>query len=137
MSADAPPRPLPIPDLETQPFWDAAGRGVLAVQRCCACGEHRLYPKALCPSCHADAHDWVEVSGRGRVYSFSVVRRAPSPAFAARVPYVVAIIALAEGPHLLSHVVGIEPDAVRIGLEVRVEFEEAGEGVRLPVFRRV
>lgn len=137
MPADAPPRPLPIPDLETQPFWDAAQRGALAVQRCSACGEHRLYPKALCPGCHAEAHEWVEVSGRGRVYSFSVVRRAPSPSFAARVPYVVAIVALAEGPHLLSHIVGIEPDAVRIGLEVRVEFEQAGEAVRLPVFRPV
>ena len=137
MATETPPRPAPIPDFETQPYWDAAARSELMLQRCVACGTHRHYPRALCPSCHADTHDWVRVSGQGRVYSFSIVRRAPSPAFAALVPYVVALIALDEGPHLLSHVVGVAPESVRIDMPVTVAFEEIGDGVKLPVFRPI
>ena len=135
MGIEASPRPLPVPDFETQPYWDAAARGALALQRCTACGTHRHYPRALCPSCHAADHEWVDVSGRGRVYSFSIVRRAPSPAFAGKLPYVLALIALDEGPHLLSHLVDIAPDAVRIGIPVTVTFEDIGDGMKLPVFR--
>ncbi len=134
MAPEPPPRPLPIPDFETQAYWDGAARGELVVQRCAACGTHRHYPRALCPTCHAAEHQWVRVSGRGSVYSFSIVRRAPSPAFATLVPYVVALIALDEGPHLLSHIVGIDPNAVRIGMPVMVAFEAVGDGVMLPVF---
>lgn len=129
------PRPAPVPDFETQPYWDATARGELMLQRCTACGTHRHYPRALCPACHAADHEWVRVSGRGSVFSFTVVRRAPSPAFADKLPYVVALIALEEGPHLLSHIVGLDPDAVRIGIPVTVEFEAIGDGMKLPVFR--
>ena len=135
MQPDVPARPRPFPDSETAPYWEAAARGELRVQRCSACGTHRFYPRALCPACHDDAHEWVRVSGRGEVHSFSVVRRAPSPAFAARIPYAIALIALEEGPHMLSEVVGMDPDHVAIGLPVEVAFEDIGEGMRLPVFR--
>ncbi len=135
MATEPQPRPTPVPDFETQPYWDAAARGELMLQRCSACGTHRHYPRALCPACHAVEHEWVRVSGRGSVFSFTVVRRAPSPAFADRIPYVVALIALEEGPHLLSHIVGLAPDAVRIGTPVLVEFEAIGDGMKLPVFR--
>ena len=135
MANEPPPRPAPVPDFETQPYWDAAARGELMLQRCAACGTYRHYPRALCPECAAAEHEWMRVSGRGSIFSFTVVRRAPSPAFADRIPYVVALIALEEGPHLLSHIVGLAPDAVRIGIPVLVEFEEIGDAMKLPVFR--
>ena len=134
MTAAPPTRPLPWPDAETAPYWEAAKRRALVVQRCTACGTHRFYPRALCPSCHAEGFDWVEVSGRGSIYSFTVVHRAPSPAFAGKVPYALAIVALDEGPHMLSEIVGTPPGDIAIGMRLAVDFQEIGDGAMLPVF---
>ena len=87
--------------------------------RCGDCGKFHFYPKDFCPHCGSKAVAWAPASGRGEVYSFSVVHRAPSPAFKDQVPYVVAIIATDEGPHLLSRVVGVAPEAVAIGRRVK------------------
>ena len=89
--------------------------------RCAECGKFHFYPKDLCPHCGSKALAWTEASGRGEVYSFSVVHRAPSPAFKDQVPYVLAIIATEEGPHLLSRVVGVAPDRVAVGLRVKAK----------------
>jgi uncharacterized OB-fold protein len=135
MTAAPPQRPLPWPDAETAPFWEATRRRKLVVQRCSACGTHRFYPRALCPSCHAEAHDWVETGGRGSVFSHTVVHRAPSPAFAGQVPYVLAIVALDEGPHMLAEIVDTPAATVAIGMRLAVDFREIGEDMVLPVFR--
>jgi uncharacterized OB-fold protein len=127
-------RPVPHPDTLTAPYWADAQAGKFALPRCEACGRHHFYPRPACPHCGSDRIAWVEASGRGTVYSFSVVHRAPGPAFAGDVPYVVAIVETAEGPHLLSRVVGIALDQVRIGLPVRVAFERVSDDAQLPVF---
>jgi uncharacterized OB-fold protein len=135
MTAETPPRPLPWPDAETAPYWEATKRRELVVQRCTSCGTHRFYPRALCPSCHADGVAWVRTRGRGSVYSFTVVHRAPSPAFAGKVPYALAIVALDEGPHMLSEIIGTPPAGIAIGMRLSVEFQEIGDGAVLPVFK--
>lgn len=136
MPSDAPRRPRPWPDAETAPYWAGTAASTLRLQRCTACDMHRFQPRMSCPACDAEAHDWVPVSGLGTVFSFTVVRRAPSPAFAPDIPYTIAIIALAEGPHMLSRVIGIDPDRVSIGLAVEVAFEAPlDDGLQLPVFR--
>lgn len=135
MTAETPQRPLPWPDAETAPYWEAAKRRELVVQRCTACGTHRFYPRALCPACHAVSFDWVKTSGRGGVYSFTVVHRAPSASFAGKIPYALAIVALDEGPHLLSEIVGTPPGEIAIGMRLEVDFQEIGDGAVLPVFR--
>jgi uncharacterized OB-fold protein len=127
-------RPLPYPDTLTAPYWTQAQAGKFALPRCEACAQHHFYPRPTCPHCGSDRIAWVQASGRGEVYSFSIVHRAPGPAFAGDVPYVVAIIETAEGPHLLSRVVGIAPDQVRIGLAVRVAFDRVSDELQLPVF---
>lgn len=124
-------RPLPKPTSLTEPFWQATKEGRLLTQRCAGCGKFVFRPEMACPGCFGSDLEWVESSGRGEVYSFSIVHRAPSPAF--EVPYVVAIVELEEGWHLLTHVVGCEPDEVRVGLSVRVSFVDCGE-VALPFF---
>lgn len=128
-------RPLPVPDQDTQPYWEAARRHELLIQRCLACGEHYFYPRPHCPHCLSNRTEWVRASGRGTVYAFTVVHRPPSPAFADRVPYVVALIDLAEGPRLMSNVVGCAPDAVHCGMAVEVAFEDVTPDIALPVFR--
>ena len=120
-----------------QPFWDAARRGVLVVQRCQRCGRHRFPAGEICADCLASDLQWVEVSGAGVVHSYVVMHHAVDAYFAERVPYVVADIKLAEGPHMTSTVVDCAPQDVAIGDAVAVDFEAASEAVHLPVFRRV
>jgi hypothetical protein len=126
------PPPLPAIDADSQPFWDAARRGELLIQRCTSCGRWQFYPRLRCVRCAGDV-EWTAASGAGRVYSYTVVHRAAHEAFAAAVPYVVALIDLAEGPRMMSRL-RVSPDDARIGLEVRVAFERVTDEVTLPVF---
>lgn len=133
-SSDAPQRPVPQPTAETAPYWAAAREGRLAVQRCGACGHHQFYPRAFCTACLAENLQWVDASGRGRIYTFTVCRIAAGPAFEARLPYAVAIVELDEGVRLLAN---IEGDAARIsiGAPVTVCFERIDDGCTLPQFK--
>lgn len=132
--SDAVALPVPQPSPATEPFWTAARDSRLVVPRCDSCGTTWLPPSHACPACGSEHHSWQQVSGRGSVFSFVVVHRVYHPAFKDKVPYVVAVIALDEGPRLLSNVVGIAPEDVRCDMRVRVFFEERGEGVRVPQF---
>jgi uncharacterized protein len=114
-------RPLPEPTALTEPFWAAVRDHRLTLQRCAECGAWEWTPKLVCSRCLRAALAWTQVSGRGQVYSFSVVRRPQSEAF--EVPYVVAIIELDEGPRILANVTGA-PDDVRMGMPVKVGFED-------------
>jgi uncharacterized OB-fold protein len=112
-------------------YWQRVGDLGFALPHCDNCGRFHFYPRAACPFCHSERVAPKTASGRGTVYSYSVVYRAPSPAFAADVPYVVAIVATDEGPHLLTRIVDVPPEAVRIGMAVRVSSFDPG---REPVF---
>ena len=103
--------------------------------RCETCGEFHFYPRPICPHCGGARLAWADVSGNGTIYSFTVVQRPPSPAFTDMVPYVVAIVALDEGPHLMSNIVDCPAKQVRIGMRVRVTFLEIREGLSLPLFK--
>lgn len=134
MSDLSPGRPLPTPDPRTEPYWTAARGHRLTLPRCEACAEFHFYPRPICPHCGSPRLAWVDVSGNGVVYSLTVVQRAPSPAFAGMVPYVVAIVALDEGPHLMSNIVGCPADQVRIGMRVRATFLDIAAETSLPLF---
>jgi uncharacterized OB-fold protein len=127
-------RPLPQPSAVTQPFWDGARRHELWIQRCQACGTHLFYPRRLCTTCGSADLDWVEASGRGSVFTYTIARRATHPAFADRVPYVIAVVELEEGPKLTTNIVGVDPDDVRIDMPVVVTYEDADD-VSLVNFR--
>ena len=127
-------RPLPQPDPATSPYWNAARQHRLMLPKCTHCTRAHFYPKAICPFCSSGTFDWIESAGRGTIYSFTIVKRAPSPAFEAQVPYVIAIVALDEGPCLMSNIVSCDPDAVRIGDEVKVGFLDFTDEDTLPVF---
>lgn len=128
-------RPLPSPNALTEPYWLAANQGELKLPRCEACLKFHSYPRSICPHCGSTQLAWRAVSGRAEVYSYTVVHRAPSQGFAGLVPYVVAVVALDEGPHLMTRLTQVQPDAVRIGLRVQVEFEKQDDEIALPVFR--
>ncbi len=118
-----------------QKWIDGCRLGELRLQHCSGCGCFQFYPRIMCATCSGRKLEWVVASGRGRVRSFTVVRRAISPAYEA--PYVVALIELEEGPTLMSHVVDCAPEEVRVDAPVRVAFERWSETVSLPVFELV
>lgn len=127
-------RPRPRPTLDSKPYWDACARHELQLQRCRACQSFRFYPSPVCWDCMSQEYDWTRVSGLGTVYSFTVVHRPPEEAFAADVPYVIALIVLREGPCMMSNIVSCPVDDVYIGMPVRVAFQDIGAGTTLPVF---
>jgi uncharacterized OB-fold protein len=127
--------PTPAVTPETAPYWDGARVGKLLLQRCLDCRAVRFYPRRACPSCWSERAEWIEASGRGRVHTFTVIHRPPAPAFASRVPYVVALIDLAEGPRMMANVVGEGAMDLAIDDPVEVTFEPRGE-MAVPQFRR-
>jgi len=126
--------PLPVPAPARTPendrFWNATADGHLLLAQCDECATVIWYPRALCQTCGSPSVSWIEASGQGVVYSFTVVHRNSGP-FGGAVPYVLAYVELAEGPRVLTNVVGCDPETVHIGQPVRVAFFDTGEGSAL------
>lgn len=128
---------LPKPTPETRAFWDATKEKRFVLPWCTSCGKAHFYPRAVCPHCHAATLEWRAASGRGTIYSY-VINHKPARGFENRVPYVIAVIELAEGPRMMSNVVLDEtptPENVRIGMAVTVDFLPLTADVTLPVFK--
>ena len=133
-------KPLPTPSHVSRPFWDAAKEHRLTYQRCTACGTRVFYPRDVCPGpeCFGvGTLEWVESSGKGWVYASSISYQPAHPAFAADVPYVLAIVELDEGVRMHSNVVGIDPKEVEIGMRVEVVWDDVTPEFSLPKFRPI
>jgi uncharacterized OB-fold protein len=133
--SDAPHRPVPAVTPEMAPFWEAARRHELVVQRCLDCGAHRFPAREVCSRCLSRRVEWGRVAGTGRVFSIAIMHQAAHPWFAARVPYAVVVVELAEGARMLSTVAGVAPHAITIGMPVEVSFDDVTPEISLPVFR--
>lgn len=129
--------PKPEPTEFTTPFWRSGLDGVLRLQRCEACGHIRYPLSAICPVCLDPSYTWSPLSGRGTVQTYVVFERAYDLAWADEVPYVVALVELEEGPVMLSNVIGVAPEAVRVGQPVTVTYERVSDEAALPQFRPV
>lgn len=127
--------PPPLADSTTLPWWEAAAEHRLVVQRCASCGHTRLPPAPVCPTCRSAESDWQEVPGRGEVYTYTTVYR-PMAAGQA-LPFLIAVIALedAGGVRIISNLVGVEPEAVTIGMPVEVVWEDMSADLSIPRFR--
>src|SRR5687768_2326040 len=126
---------LPTVDAETQEFWAAAAVGRLLLRRCTECGLASFYPRRFCPSCWSSDVEWEQASGAAVLYTWSVVYANDLPPFRERLPYVAAVVDLAEGPRMMTNVIDCEPDDLAIGLPLRVTFEQRTDTVTVPVFR--
>jgi uncharacterized OB-fold protein len=132
------PRQRPSPDLsepDTGAFWQAAQEHRLTYQICASCGRVVFYPRAHCPHCGAQELRVHDSAGRGTLYSYTVIRQTPDPAFRADVPYIVALVDLTEGFRLLTHLRS-GPEEVTVGQQVSLEWLTR-DGVELPVFAPV
>lgn len=131
--------PRPRASWETRGWWEGAGRGEIVLQRCRACDEVQHKPRAVCPSCLGSDIEHFVASGRGTVHTFTVTHQNQSPAFAPACPYVLAYVELAEGPQVLTDIVGCDPADVHIGMAVVPDFatpeRDDGEAFAVPRFR--
>ncbi|MDP6343504.1 MAG: Zn-ribbon domain-containing OB-fold protein [Alphaproteobacteria bacterium] len=122
--------PEPSINLETERYWQAAKDGVLLLKKCNDCGKTHFYPRAICPHCLGGDTEWYEASGRGRIYTYSVMRRAATP-------YAIAYVTLDEGVTMMTNIVECDLDGIEIGQEVEVTFRATEGDQALPVFRPV
>jgi uncharacterized protein len=127
--------PLPLPTPESVPFYEAARRGELRFQRCRRCGRFRHYPRPICPSCLSPELSWERSSGRGVVYTWTIVRGPTLPAFEAKLPYNVVDVLLEEGVHFVSEVLDCPPEAIHAGLPVEAAFVPVSDEITLVKFR--
>ncbi len=131
-------KPLPRVTSLTQPFWEAASQNKLVLQRCRQCEAYVWCPRPSCTECGSDQLKWTSVSGRGSVFSFTVIRQViarGAAAFEKEIPYIVAWIDLEEGPRFCTNVVDCPIDKVTIGMPVEVVFDKASSEITLPKFR--
>jgi len=115
-------KPLPRPTATSRPFWDAAKRHQLQLQRCGGCSSFIYYPRDRCPNCLSERLEWTPVSGRGKLYSYTVVRRASTRSFSDK-PYVLAIVELDEGVRMTTNIEA-PPENVKVGMPVTVYFDD-------------
>jgi len=119
--------PAPQPNPETKTFWEGAAQGRLLIKKCLACQQVHYYPRAICPFCGSDRTEWQQASGRGSIYSWSVMRRAEAP-------YAIAYVTLEEGVTMMTNIVDCDLDGIRIGQRVRVVFKPTEGGPPVPAF---
>ena len=130
------PKPVPVINPWARPFWDAAKQGKLVYQRCKDCGTNVFYPRIACINCFSDNLEWVESSGKGRVYTYTVVESNPPSAFISDLPFVIAIVKLEEtGVQMLSNIVDCDPYEVECDMPVEVVFEKLNDEIALPKFK--
>ncbi|MDK1023269.1 MAG: Zn-ribbon domain-containing OB-fold protein [Gammaproteobacteria bacterium] len=132
-------KPIPRPSPHTMPFWEGTKNGKLMLPRCTHCNRVHWYPRHICPFCHSTALEWIEGSGEGRLHTFAVQHRAFG-GWAEEIPFVTAYIDLDEGDRMLTVLRGVDPEnpeSIRIGSRVKVEFEQADNDIHIPFWRVV
>jgi uncharacterized OB-fold protein len=125
--------PIPAPNPDSHAYWEAAKDEKLVIRRCSSCSAFHFMPRHLCPHCWSTDLEWVQASGKGTVHSYSIIRRAPMQSYSPRVPYVVALIDLDEGPRMFANIVGEGALEAQVGSRVSVCFETRGD-FKLPQF---
>jgi uncharacterized OB-fold protein len=135
--SEARPKPIPISDDVTRPFWEATKEKRLLVQRCATCGYYNHPPRHVCDACLSQELRFEAVSGRGRIYTFTVMHQRDVSGFESEAPFINIVVELEEQPMLLmvSNLPILERDRVRIGVPVMIDFEDRGGGVIVPQFK--
>jgi uncharacterized OB-fold protein len=125
-------KPIPVPTTDTAAFWQACNREELLYQKCDDCGHVQFYPRRACAACHGSAVSWLRSAGHGTVHSFTVVHRPANRNFDGDVPYVVALIDMAEGYRMMMNVIGDDRLSAAIGRPVRIVFEARSVDQKIP-----
>lgn len=135
MSESPPIRPGPDTRNAGVDYWRAAAKGSLCVPSCSDCDRCFWHPRPRCPYCGSDNVRWKASAGKGTIYTYTVVRQSADPYFKARLPYVVAMVELDEGPRIMTNIVECDVESVRIGNRVSVVFDAISPDMAIPEFR--
>ncbi len=130
-------QPEPIPQPESDFYWESASNGKLVFQRCSNCDKAQFYPRVYCIHCRGKSLLWEESSGKGTLYTYTIVHSPPHPSFKKDVPYIVGIVELNEGFRIPTSLTGLDPDPqnIAIGMPLEVTFEQVSDAIGLPKFR--
>lgn len=126
-------KPIPVIDADSKQFWEGCNKEQLLIQHCGDCHQYIYYPRIVCPNCMSSNISWHESSGRGKVYSYTIVRFGP-PGFNDDVPFVSALVELEEGVRMITNIVNCDVEDVTCDMPVEVTFEQR-DTVKLPVFK--
>ena len=137
MTQSTPPIPEPTPQPEWDFYWEKTKQRELWLMRCKSCSQAYFYPRPICPNCASRDTEWFQSSGKGTLYAFSIVHRAPMPAFGEMTPYVAAYVELEGGVRFPTNLIDIEadPEHVKIGMACEVVFEDISDTITLPKFK--
>ena len=130
-------KPLPEITPESEKFWEGCREHKLLIQKCRQCGALRHYPRVMCPKCSSWEVEWVEVSGKGKVYSWAITYQPFHPGFANDIPYASVIVELDEGVRLMTNITNVKLEELYIGMPVEVVFEDVTNEISLPKFMRL
>ena len=130
-------KPLPQPTAWSKPFWDAAKQHKLVLKKCKQCGHIDHPPYLYCTACSGEDAEWVESSGKAKLYAYAVNTYGVPFPFMEDLPYVLAMVDLPEGPRMISNVVGCSPKDLRNGMDLEVIFDQVSPEVVLPKWRPV
>ncbi len=130
-------KPIPVPQGESDEYWNKAKEGELWLRNCNSCGNAYFYPRDISPCCFSKDTSWIKASGKASLHTYAIVHRAPHPGFAQDAPYVVAIVDLEEGPRMPTNIVIDDPtpENLQIGMALEVIFEDISEKIALPKFK--
>ena len=130
-------KPIPVPQGESDEYWNKAKEGELWLRNCNSCGNPYFYPRDISPCCFSKDTSWIKASGKASLYTYAIVHRAPHPGFAQDAPFVVAIVELEEGPHMPTNIVIDDPtpENLQIGMPLEVTFVDISEKIALPKFK--
>jgi uncharacterized OB-fold protein len=134
-TASSKPLPRPISPEVTRPFWEAAKRHELVMPRCTTCDHLFFYPRSECPRCLSNHLEWVRVSGRGRLHTYTIVYQPANAAFRDDTPYIYAVVQLDEGPRMVSNVVQCDLDAVKVDMPLEAIFDDVTPECTLVKFK--
>lgn len=130
-------KPLPEITAESRPFWEGCRQHRFLIQRCADCGALQHYPRGICARCWGANLEWRPSAGRGSIYTFTVTHRTQARGFRDELPYVLAWVELEEGPLVMTNIVGCDPARLRIGMPVRVTFQDVNPEISIPQFTPV
>ena len=127
------PRPNPVP--ATQPYWDALCEDRIVVQKCAACATWVFYPRSRCTTCMSEDLVWHEITGAGRIVTWSVTAQPTAPMFADETPQIIAVVETDEGVRMTTTLVVDDPSTLRVGGAVAPVFDHGDDGATLLRFR--
>lgn len=130
-------QPITSPSPDGARFWEAAARHRLELPYCPSCEATFFYPRILCPTCGSREIIWVGATGRGTLYSFCVHYQSSVPGLAESMPFATALVDLEEGPRMMAFLIGVpsDPEQIRCGVDVKVEFLDLADGHTVVAFR--